>query len=61
MNYVLNLLVFLLVLGIIGGAGWFIIQKFRLPEVALWIFGAILLLFLVFFLAGAGPRVVFVV
>lgn len=58
MNGLVNLLILLLVLAIVGGAGYFIHQKFRMPDFVLWVFGAVLLLVLVIWLVGGGPRVV---
>jgi hypothetical protein len=57
-NTLVNLLILLLILAIVGGAGYFIHQKFRMPDFVLWIFGCVLMLILVIWLVGGGPRIV---
>jgi hypothetical protein len=52
---VAGFVIFLVVLAVVGVAGWLIITKFNLGQTALVIFGLILLLALVLYLFGALP------
>lgn len=54
----MDLIWFLIVLFVIGAAGWFIITKFNLGQTALTVFGVVLLLILIVFLLGGFRGVV---
>lgn len=54
----MDLIWFLIVLFVIGAAGWFIITKFNLGQTALTVFGIVLLLILIVFLLGGFRGVV---
>ena len=52
----MSLIWFLVILFVVGAAGWFVITKFNLGQTALTVFGCVLLLALVLFLLGGfGP------
>ena len=52
-----GLILFLVVLLVVGVAGWLIITKFELGRTALMVFGVFLLLALLLFLFGGLPGV----
>jgi hypothetical protein len=52
MNQLIQLLVMLVIFAIIAYGLWWVCVKFALPQPVMWIVGVILLIFLLYFIAG---------
>lgn len=52
MESLIQLLIYVLIFGVVAYGLWWVCVKFGLPQPVLWIVGAILLIFLLLFIAG---------